>query len=449
MSLDKTREERLQRLVEICAVDRTPEFLDEIYVEPVESAASRILRRSRALPRAVDHTLLMGGRGCGKSTELRRLHQRLSQNGEVQPILLDLDHARVNAADVTAFDLCYLMGLHLLGLLDAKARKAQESDAKKGETAYGRLSGAYFGDSDPDARPPMGQQLGALGAIADKVGALGVMVAGTAGAAPAVGLALGAGSLAAGLILRDRGRREVVHENSPAANAMLAAVTDLHDMARGQVKQPIVVLVDGLEKMNGESAERLRDVFERTLLLAKLPFSFVIGAPPSSMTKATSLADLGYQTVEVWSFTGRPDAVEEMVAKRISAAGLDPDEVLAPALRSKLAAFCGGHARTAMYLMREAVPEAIANGQASVGEAELEVARRIVGRRLNQALTGADRLLLAGIHAEGMDACRSEADEDRAGKLFANGQILAVPPRPGHTRTTFTVHPLVAAELPT
>jgi transcriptional regulator with AAA-type ATPase domain len=79
MTLDKTREERLQRLVELCAVDRTPESLDDIYVEPVESAASRILRRSRALPMSVDHTLLMGGRGCGKSTELRRLHQRLSQ----------------------------------------------------------------------------------------------------------------------------------------------------------------------------------------------------------------------------------------------------------------------------------------------------------------------------------------------------------------------------------
>jgi hypothetical protein len=138
-----------------------------------------------------------------------------------------------------------------------------------------------------------------------------------------------------------------------------------------------------------------------------------------------------------------------MVAKRIRAAELDPDEVLAPALRATLSEWCGGHARTAMYLMREAVPEAIANERGMVGEEELEVARRIVGRRLNQALSGADRLLLSGIHAEGMDACRSEADEDRAGRLFANGQILAVPPRSGHTRTTFTVHPLVAAELPT
>ncbi len=434
-SFDKQRRDKLRRLVELCAVDRTPDDLDAIYVEPVESAAENIRRRIEALGPGEQHWLIIGGRGCGKSTEIRRLNRLLSGSGSVQSFVVDLDAARVNAADVTAFDLCYLIGLSLVGSLDGREREA----------AYRKLSAVYFGK---DATPALEQQLGALGRFAEGAGTVGSIVVGSAGGAPVAAAGLGLAAAAAGLLLRDRGKREVVHENSPAANAMLAAITEIHASARQKVGQPFVALVDGLEKMNGEAAERFRDVFERTLLLPKLPFAFVIAAPPSSMTKVTTLPDLGYQPVEVWSFTGRPGAIGEMIKKRIRAAGLDAEEVLPEPLCRQVVAWCGGHARTAMYLMREAIPEMIVAGRSSLAAADLDKAHRVVGRRLNSALTGADARLLAGVRDSGMMACTTEADEDRASRLFESSQILAVPPSPPSTRTLFRVHPLVESELP-
>src|SRR5690606_27723841 len=91
---------------------------------------------------------------------------------------------------------------------------------------------------------------------------------------------LGVGARALRLLSDARKR---VSEASPEGRKLQAACKNIAgDVRACPGALPICVLMDGLEKMNGEANERFNEVFCRTRLLADAQWSAAIAAPPST-----------------------------------------------------------------------------------------------------------------------------------------------------------------------
>jgi len=237
-----------------------------LYIQPPRSLATDIAEEIRSDPAACSKYLLIGPRGGGKSTELREIGRQLSEDLEL--VELDLDRSGISAASVTAADLLYLCGVGLL-------RKVPHA---KANPLFTRLKKAYTGSDGADAKlGSLADAPAGLAGFSSAAGTAAVAAGGTAGGGPMVGAALGAASIGVRLMA---GRPGVVPETSPTGRALEQAVEEITEAARSATdRRGICVLVDGLEKMNGEAGERFRQVFQQTRLLADARWCAVYAAP--------------------------------------------------------------------------------------------------------------------------------------------------------------------------
>lgn len=224
---------------------------------------------------------------------------------------------------------------------------------------------------------------------------------------------------------------------------MLDACVEIARSRRSASAGPLYVLVDGLEKMNGEANERFRQVFEQTRLIADAPWATVIAAPPCTLTETNAAMAVGYTPVTVWGF-GPDDraGLVRLVKQRFRSVGLDPETAAAPGVIEHLVSSSGSLPRHTMDIAYSAVLEAHAHGGQVLDMEDVERALQTYGEALASGLTSDDLEILAEVHRTGRLPGRP-----RAAVLFADNRILSYPPSRGTRLPTWAVHPLLAGDV--
>ncbi len=432
-----TRTEKFQRLWAETRPDKPLADLD-LYIELDESPAVLILRQLEASVAAmrgrhgrhssgrapVDKHLMLGCRGGGKSTELRRLKRELDQQGAFIIETVDLDATGVTASQVSAADVVYMCALALLRRLPPRSAEA----------LFERLKRGYAG-----------RHAGQLGALSDTLaglrgfGALAGAVAGAGSGLSAVGAAAG-GVLVDGLrggIALWTERKSAVLESSPEGQDLLKACAGIVTAVRDadETRRPVCLLVDGLERMNGEANDRFRIVFEHTGLIAEAPWTAVIAAPPSTLTATGGTAAMGYGTTIVWGFPDQPALLTEMIHARRRAAGLPESSMSDEAIAAMVEA-CGGLPRHLMEIFKLGLWSVIGAGDGVLDEQHARRAIRAFGQELARGLDEDDFATLKRVRRTGRLPQRSQS-----ASLFASGRILAEPPSDLLIR--YRVHPIL------
>jgi hypothetical protein len=400
-----------------------------MYVRPSKSCTEDIVARLGANPNAPQKILLVGSRGGGKSTELRKILGELSQR-EFSVVLLDLDALGISPGSVSAFDLLYLCGLALLPLTEEKERAG----------LMDRLLLAYAGNST--RAQELGNQTELLKSLAgafERAGQVATAAGADAvfpGAAFIIGNVLGTQLR---LLAQDQA---FISEKSSQGAGMLEACEAICHAVRRHPKQgtkQICLLVDGLEKMNGQSGERFRLVFESTRLLAAPSWRAVIAAPPCTLTQTSHVTDHGYKVLTVWGFVGAgdQDKLIQLLENRLEEGQLRVGQHITRAHLQTMAEKSGGLPRRAIQLAYETFQAAFAADAPSVDDELLTRGIQVLTEDLTRGLDLGSLKLLARVHRT---KALPEASEAGA-SLFANGRIVA---RPGSfSGPEFFVHPLL------
>jgi hypothetical protein len=189
--------------------------------------------------------------------------------------------------------------------------------------------------------------------------------------------------------------------------------------------------------MNGESADRFRDIFQGTRLVADAPWSAVIAAPPCALTEHHSVDGQGYPMATVWGFpTGDGTTLRTMLSRRFEAAEVP---VKAALLRSIAAGSCG-LPRHAIEIAHRAVGNARRARAAALNAGHVKDAIALKGESLARGLDIDDFRILATV------AQRHVLPREASG-LFADGRILAARPDRGQRRPTYDVHPVLVGDV--
>ncbi len=408
-----------------------------LYVKPLRSPAEQVVSDLLAVPQSVPKVLLVGARGGGKSTELREISFQLRNKG-VQVVTIDLDQSGVSASSVSAFDLLYVSAIGLLRIV----RHSAPDDADK---LFDELAAAYSGDGTKKLGT-LEEALKGLAEFASGAAKVAVAASSFAGAAPVAAGAAAVGAGAIGLRLLQRGATsgDVIAESSPAGRTLQAACEKIVRRVRSLKSDPICVVIDGLEKINGEAGERFRQVFEQTRLLADTHWASVIAAPPCTLTETNSVDGRGYTTMPVWGFDPeQPDELHRLLALRFQSAELDPERAVDAGLLDAIASESGGLPRHAIAVMRRAVLTLLSEGATKVTRAHVDRGLSELGQALARGLDDEHFATLKRVASSG----RLPGKGNKAATLFADGRILARPPTGTSRAPRFVVHPLLRADV--
>jgi hypothetical protein len=238
-------------------------------------------------------------------------------------------------------------------------------------------------------------------------------------------------------------RDRLVTEESPQGRRIIQALQNIVRSLRDQNRPPPVLLVDGLEKMNGESAERLVAVFQYTRLLADLPLAAVYAAPPSTLTVTNSLESVGWRTRVVWGFGAKgADRLVRVMERRFRTEDLDPVKKVEAGLLLQIATASGGIPRHTMEICSYAVDNARFRGSDRLEATDVQAATLQRAQELGRGLHEEHIATLKKVLSVGL-----LPGSDSAARLFTDGRILAVPPdeAPEPVGQRFRVHPLLEA----
>lgn len=413
--------EKLHALARLLDENQPPPA--ELYVPAAREIASDIIEEIEAgAPGEVQKHLIFGARGAGKSTQMREVARGLAKTRTV--VEIDLDAGRIGTPELSAFDLVYVIGL---AVLKTVPDKQQEELGKRLLEAYG------------------GKEKDKLGKLKETLaGITGFGTASTAAAAafglatgPVAAVAAATGVAAAGITLLAR-PESVVSARSVDGRKLNDAVTAILAAAQAG-RPPLVVLVDGLEKINGHAAQWMRDTFENTVLVLELPVTIVIATPPCTFYEANAVDSLGYVPHSVWGFA--PDEGIRLVAilrRRIEAVGLDADEPGFAAACRRCAEASGGHPRWAVRLLKRALSRAIRAERTTI--ADDDVADAV--RELREFLANPPELELLAV----VDETGKLPRDAVAARLFQTGRVLVHPPDAEGVQS-FHVHPLLRPAL--
>ncbi|MBI4818653.1 MAG: hypothetical protein HY791_20460 [Deltaproteobacteria bacterium] len=395
----------------------------DLYVEPKRAASVEVTSEFDDEPQSRLKFLLVGAQGGGKSTELSRISRLLAPR--TQSVGIDLDASGVNASTVGAFDLLYLSGLAMLSLLPAGERKP----------LFAALSRAYADSENP-------ADLGSVDQAVDSLATFGTL---TSTAAEAVGLmspglgpaisVIRAGKFAVRLL-----QRGVVAETSPQGSKLAFATHSIaQTLEAREPGRPLCVLIDGLEKMNGESEARFRELFESTSLLVQAPWATVISSPPCTMTVTNGAENRGWRSKVVWGFgDDQQDSLVKLVRRRFDATGMG-DACVANAQLEELVKTAGCLPRHVIRLCREAVRSANQASRSRIEKEDVAHASRRLAESLGNGLTDEDFAELQYVRHQ-----RKLRRNESAARLFADGRILAYPPPESAPFVDWRVHPALA-----
>ncbi len=398
-----------------------------LYVSPSRSCAQEITDEVIQARGTRPKFLLVGARGGGKSTELRAIGSKLS--GKATTASIDLDASGINATSVSAFDLLYLSSLGFLSHIHDEDLKVR---------LFSDLAKAYAPDNQSHELGTVRDALSGIATFAETAGKAALAVGLLAGGVPAIAAA--GTAVAAGLKLLHQNRQTIVAESSPKGRALQSVADGIAAKVwqiRGQL--PLCSLIDGLEKINGESGERFRAVFEETRLIADAPWSYVIAAPPVTLTETNAARARGYVPKVVWGFDKSDDGkIVEVLSRRFNACHLDPDTHAEAGTLKRIAIQSGGLPRDAIGICNRAVRLVIAEESTVLKGRHVESGLREEAETLALGLTEQTLLVLARVMKNGLLPSSEEA-----ATLFADGRILAHPPEGNDPSPRFCVHPLL------
>jgi hypothetical protein len=402
-----------------------------LYVKPRHSSTDKVVRDLRANPTAFNKFLLVGARGGGKSTELRAIRDELRKD-DFLLAEVDLDRSGIQAASVSAYDLLYLSGLALLKFIP---------DEEERQGHFEQLAERYAA-GDKEVKRSLGTLEAALAGTA-QFATVAAAAATATGLAPGVVPALGSLATLGGTGVRLLGSKNFVAESSPLGRNLQDITDRIARAARGHHGgRPLCVLIDGLEKMNGEASERFRQVFVDTRLLINPEWAAVIAAPPCTLAQTYSVHEFGVRTYPVYGFG--PDSLDQLVRLlklRFKLAGLDPGRAVIDGGLDKIATRSGGLPRHAIAILQVAVSRASNEGTNYLSWEQIDTGIYEKSLELALGLTDKHMEILAEVRR------RSGLPGDLAASLFSDGRILVHPPAEGRTRPQSVVHPLLLREV--
>jgi hypothetical protein len=410
-----------------------------LYVEPPDGLPGQLADELLDTAETNRKFLLIGGRGLGKSATLRRVGRLLGERDVAIAVEIDLDRMGIGAMSVGAFDLTYVIGLAIL----ARLPKGSE------RTGLGERLLEAYGGAQKKSLGELDEILSGVAGFAVAASELAVDSATVPGGAAGVKAAavLAAPVARAGikgfvrLVSRLSGEIPLVAESSPEGRGVLGATAAIAAAARAHFQdRPLVVLLDGLEKVNGGGLERVEELFEHTQLMANGAWNALIAAPPAVLSTANALQSMGFETRPVLGFVGHPEAMHELLRKRLTLAGGDVYETTDSDGLSRLVAASGGSPRSALWMAYYAVRAMRHQKAAALTGAAIDEGIARLSTELNSGLSDEDLQTLAEI------ATRRRPNE-RATRMFASERILAQPPaRPGAPHT-YDIHPLLRAQV--
>jgi hypothetical protein len=239
-----------------------------------------------------------------------------------------------------------------------------------------------------------------------------------------------------------------VAETSPQGRALQAACTEIARQVRDQPgnRGPICVLIDGLEKMNGEANTRFEHIFCQTRLLADTEWMTAIAAPPSTLTKTHAAHSVGYKVLPVYGFDSTNDdeveILKRLLERRFEIASMSPQQHIAEGQLELIARMSGGLPRHAIQIIQAAVQHALQGDASRIEASHVEQGLRGEAETLGLGLTEEDLKIMAGVHKR-----RHLPGDERAAKLFADGRILAHPPIGRSSLPRFVIHPLLRDDI--
>lgn len=214
-------------------------------------------------------------------------------------------------------------------------------------------------------------------------------------------------------------------------------VDEITQAARRATGRHVCVLVNGMEKMNGESAERFEHVFTQTRLLLLPRWAAVFAAPLAPIVHSVSADFHGYVIADILGFPpDRPDELEKLLSRRLELAGLNPAVDCEPGVLAALARLAGTLPRHALMALEKAVGQARRSASPVLRGADAEFGIAKLKDSLLRGLVEEDFDLLARVLKRGRIP-----EDPRAARLLATGCITQ---RPG---TRFDVHPQLEAEV--
>lgn len=408
---------------------------ERLYVDLAYSPSVHIMRRLKAWHRGArdggrkdppPKFLFCGARGSGKTTQLRRLVGQLGSENEV--LLLDL--APVLGERASTLQLVAHVGLALLARLG------------QWEGADGGVARVIAGEAGSGFASILKDWVGTvdLAALVEGISPL-VIAAEIAGPGAVTGAAAVVRALKAALpglqqqldpvqrlARAERLMRRLAGAEIEDAQTLVKQVSRLAEALHGRSSKPVVVLVDGLDKIL--SLEDLLVAFEDLDLLRSIEAAIVLTGPGTLSSDVRfvgmrqDLIPLDLHNIPVVSPEGleRDDGLGQMIAIATNRLAGPLEGLLDAAVLRVAARWSSGIPRDFLSLLSEAALLAEEAGRTQVTLADVQAAAKELRLKLQRPLTLNDLELL-----EKVRRTRRIADTDRSMQLLFQNFIACYP----------------------
>lgn len=229
-----------------------------------------------------------------------------------------------------------------------------------------------------------------------------------------------------------------MRDDSVSGMAMLKAAGKAVNLLRGKDGPPICLLIDGLERLNGESAQRFREVFHETRLLAAAPWASVVAGPPCTLSVAAAAEPQGWETRDLSGLGQGSDGVCRMLERRIGFDG----EAGVPFEKGAVehaAEYSGGIPRHGVEIVADAIDRAWANAAPRVLLEHVKEACVLRANKLVKGLSEEHVRVLRRVHED----ARVIPSGDQFATLFFRGAILLRAGSESGAEDRYEVHPLI------
>jgi hypothetical protein len=399
----------------------------QFYVERYDRPLARLMLELTDSARPLK-AIVPGHRGAGKSWALADLARRLADQFFI--VWLDVERS-TDIFSVNHVEVLFLMGVAAFraavqaGLHPDRARLEELVESL--ETLVREQTGAQDFRVDLD-KVLEGVIAVGLGMAATGAVPVGVAVAGAAALLRAVPFSLG--------VNEETVRRLEV---KPHIAEIVARLNRLLDDVRHAAQHPVLMLVDGLDKIELEQA---RAVFAESLVLREPDCHIVYTVPillyysPDFSSARQLFATCEFPNVRLYrqrQAKAQDEAgyalMRQVVTTRLRALGVEPGDVIAPEALDRLIEMSGGVMRELIGLVRDASLQVRLAGQDRIDEA---IAAQAIYRLRRQYAAGLSEL--KRVHETGR-----RTDTEICDKLLQNLYILGY----ANDRLWYAVHPNV------
>lgn len=404
--------------------------INKLFVKRPHSPLAR-LRIKLSPDNLPTHVLLPSQPANGKSTELVRLTRDLGEEGFFV-VRLDIQQ-NIDATRANPVEVLFLMGLSVYKAADAVYGDSPDRrpDKAPAQALVDALNTVIRQESKTRKPADLAQEIEEL--VAFTASGLAGMVAGPAGAAIAGSALRGAGRVARRISVSGTSAETVRKiETEPSIQAMADALNQIISDVEAKAKKSLVILVDGLDRMDNPDLIRLIFADQRQFLDS--PTCRVVYTAPAPVAYALDFEEtrkrfdlVEFPNVKLFervSKGGRQArdergyaAMRAIADARFDFLGLDRAQIIPDSLLDRLVHQSGGLLKDFIVLIRKTIIQTrIAEGhhitpedaQEAIYELRRERSRPLTGRewavldevaRTNQRVAGelCDRLLYSSV----------------------------------------------------